>query len=170
VTETTKGPRRVVVGPGPEVTDDRLVPAIETEAASISDIWLTKGGAKTTDYDPGLEPWSLVPAEHGTTWRIVEFKSGHAPDDPHHRDACHPHGRSGGWCSPAPSRSCSRTQAPSSWRPATISCCAELSTPGSTPARNRPCWPSHWSTRTEPPDIAMAGTVTVVPAIAHPQL
>jgi len=81
VTETTKGPRRVVVGPGPEVTDDRLVPAIETEAASISDIWLTKGGAKTTDYDPGLEPWSLVPAEHGTTWRIVEFKSGHAPDD-----------------------------------------------------------------------------------------
>jgi hypothetical protein len=63
------------------VTDDRLVPAIETEAASISDIWLTKGGAKTTDYDPGLEPWSLVPAEHGTTWRIVEFKSGHAPDD-----------------------------------------------------------------------------------------
>jgi hypothetical protein len=81
VTETTKGPRRVVVGPGPEVTDDSLVPAIETEAVSISDIWLTKGGGKTTDYAPGLEPWSLVPAEHGTTWRIVEFKSGHAPDD-----------------------------------------------------------------------------------------
>jgi hypothetical protein len=81
VTETTKGPRRVVVGPGPEVTDDSLVPAIETEAVSISDIWLTKGGAKTTDYAPGLEPWSLVPAEHGTTWRIVEFKSGHAPED-----------------------------------------------------------------------------------------
>jgi hypothetical protein len=81
VTETTRGPRRVVVGPGPEVTDDSLVPAIETEAVSISDIWLTKGGAKTTDYAPGLEPWSLVPAEHGTTWRIVEFKSGHAPED-----------------------------------------------------------------------------------------
>jgi hypothetical protein len=81
VTETTKGARRVVVGPGPEVTDDSLVPAIETEAVSISDIWLTKGGANTTDYAPGLEPWSLVPAEHGTTWRIVEFKSGHAPDD-----------------------------------------------------------------------------------------
>jgi hypothetical protein len=81
VTETTKGPRRVVVGPGPEVTDDSLVPAIETEAVTISDIWLTKGGAKTTDYSPGLEPWSLVPAEHGTTWRIVEFKSGYAPDD-----------------------------------------------------------------------------------------
>jgi hypothetical protein len=81
VTETTKGPRRVVVGPGPEVADDRLVPAIETEAVSISDIWLTKGGAKTTDYAPGLDPWSLVPAEHGTTWRIVEFKSGHAPRD-----------------------------------------------------------------------------------------
>lgn len=81
MTETTKGPRRVVVGPGPEVADDRLVPAIETEAVSISDIWLTKGGAKMTDYAPGLDPWSLVPAEHGTTWRIVEFKSGHAPED-----------------------------------------------------------------------------------------
>jgi hypothetical protein len=76
-----KGPRRVVVGPGPEVADDRLVPAIDSEAVLISDIWLTKGGAKTTDYAPGLDPWSLVPAEHGTTWRIVEFKSGHAPQD-----------------------------------------------------------------------------------------
>jgi hypothetical protein len=81
VTETTKGPRRIVVGPGPDVADDRLVPAIENEAVSISDIWLTKGGAKTTDYAPGLDPWSLVPAEQGTTWRIVEFKSGHAPQD-----------------------------------------------------------------------------------------
>ena len=81
MTETTKGPRRVVVGPGPEVTDDSLVPAIETEAVSISDIWLTKGGAKSADYAPGLDPWSLVPADRGTTWRIVEFRSGHAPDD-----------------------------------------------------------------------------------------
>jgi hypothetical protein len=81
MTETMKGPRRVVVGPGPEVADDRLVPAIDSEAVLISDIWLTKGGAKTTDYAPGLDPWSLVPAEHGTTWRIVEFKSGHAPQD-----------------------------------------------------------------------------------------
>jgi quercetin dioxygenase-like cupin family protein len=81
VTETTEGPRRVVVGPGPEVADDRLAPAIENEAVRISDIWLTKGGAKTTDYAPGLDPWSLVPAEHGATWRIVEFKSGHAPQD-----------------------------------------------------------------------------------------
>ena len=81
MTETTKGPRRVVVGPGPEVADERLTPAIETEAVSISDIWLTKGGAKSADYAPGLDPWSLVPADRGTTWRIVEFRSGHAPDD-----------------------------------------------------------------------------------------
>ena len=81
MTETTKRPRRVVVGPGPEVSDDTLVPAIETEAVSISDIWLTKGGAKSADYAPGLDPWSLVPADRGTTWRIVEFRSGHAPED-----------------------------------------------------------------------------------------
>ena len=81
MTETTKGPRRVVVGPGPEVADERLTPAIETEAVSISDIWLTKGGAKSADYAPGLDPWSLVPADRGTTWRIVEFRSGHAPED-----------------------------------------------------------------------------------------
>ena len=81
MTETTKGPRRVVVGPGPVVADDTLVPAIETEAVSISDIWLTKGGAKSADYAPGLDPWSLVPADRGTTWRIVEFRSGHAPED-----------------------------------------------------------------------------------------
>jgi hypothetical protein len=81
VTETTKGPRRVVVGPGLDISDDRVAPAIENEAVSISDVWLTKGGAKSSDYAPGLDPWSLVPAEHGTTWRIVEFKSGHAPDD-----------------------------------------------------------------------------------------
>ena len=79
--ETTKGPRRVVVGPGPEVTDERLVPAIDTAAATISDVWLTKGGAKSADYAPGLEPWSLVPPEQGTAWRIVEFKSGQAPAD-----------------------------------------------------------------------------------------
>jgi hypothetical protein len=81
VTETTRGPRRVVVGPGLKVSDDTLVPAVENEAVSISDIWLTRGGAKTTDYAPGLDPWSLVPADQGTTWRIVEFKSGHAPQD-----------------------------------------------------------------------------------------
>jgi hypothetical protein len=81
VTETTKGPRRVVVGPGLEVSDDRVAPAIENEAVSISDIWLTKGGAKSTDYAPGLDPWSLTPAGHGTTWRIVAFKGGNAPDD-----------------------------------------------------------------------------------------
>lgn len=81
MTETTKGPRRVVVGPGLEVADERLTPAIETEAVTISDIWLTKGGAKSADYAPGLDPWSLLPADRGTTWRIVEFKSGHAPDD-----------------------------------------------------------------------------------------
>jgi hypothetical protein len=81
MTETAKGPRRVVVGPGPEVADDCVVPAIANEAVRISDIWLTKGGAELTDHAPGLDPWSLVPAERGTTWRIAEFKSGHAPED-----------------------------------------------------------------------------------------
>lgn len=81
MTETTNGARRVVVGPGPEVTDERLAPAIETEAVSISDIWLTKGGATSADHAPGLDPWSLLPADRGTTWRIVEFKGGRAPGD-----------------------------------------------------------------------------------------
>ena len=95
MTETTKGPRRVVVGPGPEVTDDRLAPAIETEAVTISDIWLTKGGAKSADYAPGLDPWSLVPAgpRHDLADRRVQERP--RTRRPHHRDACHPHGRPG---------------------------------------------------------------------------
>jgi quercetin dioxygenase-like cupin family protein len=63
------------------VADDTLAASVETEAVTISDIWLTKGGEVTTDYAPGADPWSLVPAEHGATWRIVEFKGGHAPED-----------------------------------------------------------------------------------------
>lgn len=84
MTNPAKGPRRVVVGSGPdgpEVVDETLAASVETEAVTISDIWLTQGGAKTTDHAPDSDPWSLVPPEHGTTWRMVEFKSGHAPED-----------------------------------------------------------------------------------------
>jgi hypothetical protein len=84
VTSNSKGPRRVVVGPGrdgPEVTDETLAASVETAAVTISDIWLTQGGGKLSDYAPDSDPWSLIPPEHGTTWRIAEFKSGHAPRD-----------------------------------------------------------------------------------------
>jgi quercetin dioxygenase-like cupin family protein len=84
MTNPAKGPRRVVVAPGPngpDVADETLAASIETEAVTISDIWLTQGGEKTTDRAPGSDPWSLLPPEHGTTWRMVEFRSGHAPQD-----------------------------------------------------------------------------------------
>jgi quercetin dioxygenase-like cupin family protein len=84
MTNPAKGPRLVVVAPGPDrpdVADDTLAASIETEAVTISDIWLTEGGEETTDHAPGSDPWSLVPPVHGTTWRMVEFKSGHAPQD-----------------------------------------------------------------------------------------
>jgi len=58
-----------------------LTASVETEAVTISDIWLTRGGEMLADWAPGSDPWSLIPAEHGTTWRIVEFKAGHAPED-----------------------------------------------------------------------------------------
>jgi quercetin dioxygenase-like cupin family protein len=84
MTNPAKGPRRVVVGPGPDgpsVADETLPASLETEAVTISDIWLTQDGEKTADYAPGADPWSLLPPDHGTTWRLVEFKAGHAPED-----------------------------------------------------------------------------------------
>jgi hypothetical protein len=84
VTNSGKGPRRVVVSPGEGgavVTDELLAASVETDAVTIADVWLTQGGAALADHAPGPGPWSLVPPEHGTTWRMIEFKSGHAPQD-----------------------------------------------------------------------------------------
>jgi hypothetical protein len=78
------GPRRVVIGPGldgADVSYDKIAVSRETDAATISDVWLTLGREPTTDCAPGSAPWSLLPAEQGTTWRIVEFKGGRKSED-----------------------------------------------------------------------------------------
>jgi quercetin dioxygenase-like cupin family protein len=77
-------PRRVVVSPGPSGTDvsyDDIGLSVETEAARISDVWLIERQATARDGAPGSTDWSLLPADNGTTWRIVEFKGGRTPVD-----------------------------------------------------------------------------------------
>jgi quercetin dioxygenase-like cupin family protein len=84
MTNTAAAPRRVVVSPGPlgaDVVYDNIVVSVETAAATISDVWLTERQETTTDGNPASAAWSLLPAQNGTTWRIVEFKGGRTPAD-----------------------------------------------------------------------------------------
>ena len=84
MTNIPAGPRRVVVSPGPhgaDVVHENIVVSVETAAATISDVWLTERQEATTDYKPDSGSWSLLPAQNGTTWRIVEFKGGRTPAD-----------------------------------------------------------------------------------------
>jgi hypothetical protein len=84
VTKTPGEPRRVVIGPGRDGADvayDIIAVSRETDAATISDVWLTQRRETTTDCAPGSAPWSLLPTEHGTTWRIVEFKGDRMSED-----------------------------------------------------------------------------------------
>lgn len=84
MTNSITRPRRVVIGPGRNGTDvayEQIATSVDAEAVAISDIWLTRDGTKAADSAPGADPWSLLPAEHGTTWRILEFKAGNAPED-----------------------------------------------------------------------------------------
>jgi hypothetical protein len=80
----SKGPRRVVLSSGqagPVVADEPLPASVETEAVTITDVWTVTGGEPPADSAPGPGPWSLVPPESGTTWRVIVFKGGHAPQD-----------------------------------------------------------------------------------------
>jgi hypothetical protein len=84
VLKTPSEPRRVVIGPGlagADVSYDNIAVSRETDAATISDVWLTQRRESTTDCAPGSAPWSLLPAEQGTTWRIVEFKGDRLSED-----------------------------------------------------------------------------------------
>jgi quercetin dioxygenase-like cupin family protein len=84
VPKTPGEPRRVVVSPGPRGADvayDDIDLSIETDAARISDVWLIERQATARDGAPGSAEWSLLPAENGTTWRVVEFKGGRTPVD-----------------------------------------------------------------------------------------
>jgi quercetin dioxygenase-like cupin family protein len=84
VPKTPGQPRRVVVSPGPRGTDvsyDDIGLSVETDAARISDVWLIERQATARDRAPGSTDWSLLPADNGTTWRIVEFKGGLTPVD-----------------------------------------------------------------------------------------
>jgi quercetin dioxygenase-like cupin family protein len=84
VPKSPSEPRRVVVSPGPHGADvvyDSIDVSVETDAATISDVWLTGRQETATDSAPGSADWALLPAENGTTWRIVEFKGGRTPVD-----------------------------------------------------------------------------------------
>jgi hypothetical protein len=84
VTTTPRHPRRVVIGPGrggADVAYDNIAVSLESDATTISDVWLTQRRATPTDWAPETTPWSLLPAEDGTTWRIVEFKGGRVSED-----------------------------------------------------------------------------------------
>ena len=76
--------RRVVVSPGPGgalVAYDKIAVSVESDRFTISDVWLTQGKQPTTDCAPDSADWSLLPGDHGTTWRIVEFKPGDTSAD-----------------------------------------------------------------------------------------
>jgi quercetin dioxygenase-like cupin family protein len=87
VPKTPGEPRRVVVSPGPHGADvayANIDVSVETDAAIISDVWLTQRQETGTDRAPRSADWSLLPAENGTTWRIVEFKGDRTPVDVTH--------------------------------------------------------------------------------------
>jgi hypothetical protein len=75
---------RIVVGDDDDsatVRRESLSPAVANERVLITDLWTTVSG--DTFYDGAAEdaPWALTPPLHGSTWRLVEFKPGHAPAD-----------------------------------------------------------------------------------------
>jgi Cupin domain len=84
MTEQTTGThRRVVISPAPgraEVSDEPLAASLETDAVTISDVWMTLGGPAPKDFPP-TTPWALLPETDGTTFRIVEFRPGYVPAD-----------------------------------------------------------------------------------------